>query len=345
MVAAPAALNVKEPKFAVPDDAITIAPLMAVMVKVPLTLRASAALSAKLKLAAVNSAAPLTNRLAPPPTVSVIAPLATSVSVPALLEPARSIAESSCSVTEPVVLKVNVAEFTVPVELTRIAPPLLAASERLAPIAKLSLALVARLMEVPLNETLPVLVKVVPAEFVMAPDEVRVSTVTELAPLINVAESSTMLAAAEALIVTDPNSTVPAANTVIVPGDENEAFPPTVKISPAESPMVTLVPVIDASPVTVSEAEPVAVVFTATLDVGANVATVSVTAPLDASVNVAAELVPLRSVEESSAIETLPVELKVSAPKLAVPAASIVIAPPPIAVKVAVPSTVRVSVA
>jgi hypothetical protein len=89
------ALKVKEPKFAEPGAAKTIAPLVAVIVKTPVTENESEAESVKLKLAAVMFAAPVTVTEAPPPTASVTAPVAASVSVPAVLVPTMSVAESS----------------------------------------------------------------------------------------------------------------------------------------------------------------------------------------------------------------------------------------------------------
>lgn len=111
-----------------------------------------------------------------------------------------------------------------------------------------------------------------------------------------------------------------------MPVVENDASPAMLNTSPAVFPSVTLVPAIAALPVTVNDVVPLAV---------------SVMAPLDTSVTLPAVFVPFSSVAESSVMETLPEVPKVTDPNRTEPAAATVIAPPPVAVKLAVPETDR----
>lgn len=249
-------------------------------------------------------------------------------------------------VTMPELLKVNVAAFTVPLEPMVIAPPPLAVSERRALTDNVLVASVARLMAVPLNEALPGLVTLVPTVSVMEPAETSVSEAAEFTPKSTIAESSVIVTVSLELKLSLPKLTVPASkmeiaptprivispadNPEIVPVVENDASPAILNTSPAVSPNVTLVPAIAASPVTVNDVAPLAV---------------SVTAPLDTSVKLPAVFVPFSSVAESSVMETLPVVPKVTDPKRTEPAAATVIAPPPVALKIAVPPIETVSLA
>jgi len=112
--------------------------------------------------------------------------------------------------------------------------------------------------------------------------EVRVSTTAVLVAVSTVAEPSTMLTAPVELIVSDPKLVVSnALSPSVIDEPENSALFVTVRLVPAASVME----------------------------------------PVDARLRVFAVLAPVSTVAESSAMLTVPVELKVSEPKLIVSAA------------------------
>src|SRR6267142_1734850 len=137
-------------------------------------------------------------------------------------------------------------------------------------------------IEEPANRALFVTVRYVPWASVMEPADERPRLLTVLVPVSAVAEPSTMLTAPVELKVSDPKLVVSnALSPSVIDEPENAAFFVTVRLVPAAS----------------------------------------VVEPVDARLRVFAVLAPVSTVAESSAMLTVPVELKVSEPKLIVSAA------------------------
>ena len=147
-------LNVNEPKFTVPVAPIVTAPDPPLNEAVPLTLRVSPVLSARLIDVPVIEALPLaivTLVLA----ASVTAPLDESVRLSPVLAPVSSVDESSeIDTAPPVVLNVSEPKFTVPSEPIVIAP--LPPSSTIVPLTlRVSAESLARVIPDPVIEAFP----------------------------------------------------------------------------------------------------------------------------------------------------------------------------------------------